>query len=318
MLETESGKITKKMNIPESGIVQIFGQHDKYIKLITAQTGSSISYLGGELTITGGEEAVNQTIAVLSCILELSFERNISQDDIQSTLRMVLNGEVDEIKEVSSARIKVSGSLKYVSPKSKAQKLYFEAIKDNDMIFASGPAGTGKTFIAVAMAVSYYLQKKVQKIVLTRPAVEAGEKLGFLPGDLADKINPYLRPLYDALNACLERELTDKLLERGVIEVAPLAFMRGRTLSNAFVILDEAQNTTSSQMKMFLTRLGFNSKAIITGDPTQTDLTDGITSGLVDAIVRLKSVEGISIVQLSDKDVIRHPLVARIIKAYEG
>jgi phosphate starvation-inducible PhoH-like protein len=248
--------------------------------------------------------------------LELSFSRNLNRDDITGALRMVKNGEGEHLREVMSDKIKVSGVVKYVSPRSRTQKDYVSAISDNDMVFAYGPAGTGKTFLAVAMAVHYYLQKKAQKIILTRPAVEAGEKLGFLPGDLADKINPYLRPLYDALYAMLDPELVDKLLERGVIEIAPLAFMRGRTLSNAFVILDEAQNTTKAQMKMFLTRLGFGSKAIITGDTTQIDLPSDIESGLNDAIIRLTGIKGISFIQLTDKDVVRHPLVTKIINAY--
>ncbi len=274
--------------------------------------------MGGELTVSGAGDDVHNTMDILHYLLELSHERPISSDDVQTALRMAQSGEASSIKEMSKERIKVAGGIKYVSPKSRTQKAYLNAIKDSDMVFAYGPAGTGKTFLAVAMAVHYYLEKKVQRIILTRPAVEAGEKLGFLPGDLADKINPYLRPLHDALHAMLDSELIMKLMERGVIEVAPLAFMRGRTLSGAFIILDEAQNTTTAQMKMFLTRLGFGSKAVITGDTTQVDLPREQDSGLTNAIRTLRGVKEIGFVELSEKDVVRHPLVTKIIGAYEA
>ena len=313
MSETE---YSKRVRLPEMAIVKIFGEQDKFIKQITTELETSVAYVGGELTVSGSEAAVRNTIDILNYLLEISFERDITKEDIQSAVKMVLNDETEHIREVMNDKIKVSGNVKYVSPKSRTQKEYLNAIKENDMVFAYGPAGTGKTFLAVAMAVNYYLNKRAQKIILTRPAVEAGEKLGFLPGDLADKINPYLRPLYDALYAMMDAELVSKLLERGVIEVAPLAFMRGRTLSNAFVILDEAQNTTKAQMKMFLTRLGFSSKAVITGDTTQVDLPGDVESGLTDAITRLKDIKGISFIHLTDKDVVRHPLVTKIINAY--
>ena len=273
--------------------------------------------MGGELTLSGREKDVLKTIEILRSLLELSRENKLSAEDIQTALRMARNGQILNIKETLKERIKVAGSIKYVSPKSYTQIMYMSAMKESDMVFAYGPAGTGKTFLAVAMAVHYYLEKKVNRIVLTRPAVEAGEKLGFLPGDIADKINPYLRPLHDALHLMLDGELIMKLAERGIIEVVPLAFMRGRTLSNAFIILDEAQNTTVAQMKMFLTRLGFNSKTVITGDITQIDLPKEQDSGLTDAMRILREVKDIAFIKLSEKDVVRHPLVIKIISAYE-
>lgn len=318
MLETgNNNTYCKKVRIPELAVAKIFGEQDKHIKSIIGELSVMIAYVGGELTVTGEEDNVRKTIEILNYLLELSFERDIISEDVRSAVRMAQSGDIDGLREVSGDRIKVAGVVKYVTPKSRTQRDYFNAMRDNDMIFAYGPAGTGKTYMAVAMAVNLYLSKKINKIILTRPAVEAGEKLGFLPGDLADKINPYLRPLHDALNAMMDHESVIRLMERGVIEVAPLAFMRGRTLSNAFVILDEAQNTTMAQMKMFLTRLGFGSKAVITGDTTQIDLPHESDSGLMDAIRRLKGVEGIGFVQLSEKDVVRHPLVTRIISAYE-
>jgi phosphate starvation-inducible PhoH-like protein len=213
--------------------------------------------------------------------------------------------------------VKISGRKYSIVPKTVRQKEYIEAIRSNDMVFGVGPAGTGKTYLAMAMAVAALMNKEVKRVVLCRPAVEAGEKLGFLPGDMAEKVNLYLRPLYDALHDMVDPEKAKEMVERGIVEVAPLAFMRGRTLSNAFVILDEAQNTTAVQMKMFLTRLGFNSKAVVTGDVTQIDLPRGITSGLVDALSKLKDVEGLGSVYFSEEDVIRHPLVSRIVAAYK-
>jgi len=310
--------VLRKLSVPEADIIAIFGEQDKYIRLITTGLNTQAAYVGGELTLSGSEKNVSNTIEILCYLLELSRERRISSDDVQTALRMAQNGDVSSIKEVAKERIKVAGAIKYVSPKSRTQKAYLNAIKDRDMVFAYGPAGTGKTFLAVAMAVHYYLEKKINRIILTRPAVEAGEKLGFLPGDLANKINPYLRPLHDALYAMLDSELIMKLMERGIIEVAPLAFMRGRTLSDAFIILDEAQNTTIAQMKMFLTRLGFASKAVITGDITQIDLPKEQDSGLINAIKALSKVKEIAFIRLSEEDVVRHPLVTKIIYAYES
>jgi phosphate starvation-inducible PhoH-like protein len=212
----------------------------------------------------------------------------------------------------------VSARHRVIAPKGVAQKRYLEVIRDHDVVFGIGPAGTGKTYLAMAMAVSALMQRKVKRIILTRPAVEAGEKLGFLPGDLAEKVNPYLRPLYDAMHDMMDLDKAQALIQRGSIEVAPLAFMRGRTLNDSFVILDEAQNTTAEQMKMFLTRLGYESKAVITGDVTQVDLPEGRKSGLSDAIHLLSGVEGIAFVNFTDVDVVRHPLVAKIVRAYDA
>ncbi len=308
---------TKRFRMPEASIPQVFGHKDRFLKMITKAMGTSVSFVGGELTVTGDEASVQGTVDVLQYLLEVAIEREVISDDVNTAVRMSINGDIAFAEELSKDRVKVAGGLKIVSPKSRVQKDYINAIRDKDMVFAYGPAGTGKTFLAVAMAVNYYLEKKINKIILTRPAVEAGEKLGFLPGDLAEKINPYLRPLHDALQAMLDPELVVKLMEKGVIEVAPLAFMRGRTLSNAFVILDEAQNTTISQMKMFLTRLGFGSKAVITGDTTQVDLPSKSDSGLDHAIKTLKYLDEIGFIHLSERDVVRHPLVSKIIRAYE-
>lgn len=318
MSELDIKEAKRKFRLPESSAAEVLGEHDKHLKIITQTLNTTASYIGGELTIVGEETAVKKAVDVLTLLLDISLERPVVVADVHNSIRMAESDEISMAKEITRERIKVSGTTKSISPKTKLQKEYITAIKNKDMVFAYGPAGTGKTFLAVAMAVNMYLEKKIHRIILTRPAVEAGEKLGFLPGDLAEKINPYLRPLYDALNTMLDPELVAKLIERGVIEVAPLAFMRGRTLSGAFIILDEAQNTTVSQMKMFLTRLGFGSKAIITGDTTQVDLPVKGDSGLMHAIGRLKDLKEIGIVALTDKDVVRHPLVTKIIKAYEN
>ena len=314
----KSKKVIRKIAIPESDITAVFGEQDKYIRQITGELDIEAAYIGGELTLSGKERDVLNTIEILRSLLELSRENKISADDVRTALRMAQNEQASIIKDLFKERIRVSGGIKYVSPKSRTQKAYLKAIKESDMVFSYGPAGTGKTFLAVAMAVHYYLEKKVHRIILTRPAVEAGERLGFLPGDIADKINPYLRPLHDALHTMLDSELIMKLAERGIIEVVPLAFMRGRTLSDAFIILDEAQNTTAAQMKMFLTRLGFNSKAVITGDITQIDLPKEQGSGLTDAIKTLRGVKEIAFIKLSEEDVVRHPLVIKIINAYKS
>ncbi|MDR2884286.1 MAG: PhoH family protein [Deferribacteraceae bacterium] len=316
-MSDKNSKTTKKLNVSEEAISKICGTQDKYLKLIKSGLNTDISYVGGELTVSGNQYEVFSTIELFNYLVNLVLNRDITADDIHTALRLAQNGEMSSAGDMATERVKVAGGMKYVSPKSRTQRAYLNAIREHDMVFAYGPAGTGKTFLAVAMAVHYYLEKRVQRIILTRPAVEAGEKLGFLPGDLADKINPYLRPLHDALHAMLDGELIAKLMERGVIEVAPLAFMRGRTLSGAFVILDEAQNTTAAQMKMFLTRLGFGSKAVITGDTTQVDLPKDQDSGLTNALNTLKGLSEIGFIELSEKDVVRHPLVTKIIRAYE-
>jgi phosphate starvation-inducible PhoH-like protein len=238
-------------------------------------------------------------------------------NDIDYAIRMVSDDRNVNLEDIFLDAVYISSKKKVVTPKSVAQKRYIDAIRSRDLVIGIGPAGTGKTYLAMAMAVAFLMKQEVERIVLTRPAVEAGEKLGFLPGDIAEKVNPYLRPLYDALHDMMDFERVSKLVERGVIEVAPLAFMRGRTLNNSYVILDEAQNTGSEQMKMFLTRLGFHSKAVITGDITQVDLPDTKVSGLIEVQSILKGIEGIEFVYFSEKDVVRHPLVQDIIKAYD-
>lgn len=238
-------------------------------------------------------------------------------EDIRFAVTAIAEGEAISLKELFTTNIPVSSKRRFIIPKTENQKRYLDSIREYDIVFGIGPAGTGKTYLAMAMAVNALLKKQISRIVLARPAIEAGEKLGFLPGDIQEKVNPYLRPLYDALYDMMEAEKALKLIERGVIEIAPLAFMRGRTLNDAFVILDEAQNTTAEQMKMFLTRLGFNSKAVITGDVTQIDLPTGRPSGLVEVIRILDGIDGITFVNFSERDVVRHRLVQAIIKAYE-
>jgi phosphate starvation-inducible PhoH-like protein len=243
---------------------------------------------------------------------------NLNPEDIRYALRSTTSeGEYTSVKDLFLNNIPVSSKKRFIIPKTETQKLYIDAIKNFDIVIGIGPAGTGKTYLAMAMAINAFLKKQVSRIVLARPAVEAGEKLGFLPGDIYEKFNPYLRPLYDALLDMMEAEKAGKLVERGIIEIAPLAFMRGRTLNDSFVILDEAQNTTSEQMKMYLTRLGFNSKTVITGDITQIDLPSGKTSGLIEAERILNDIEGIKFIYFSEKDVVRHKLVQEIVKAYE-
>jgi phosphate starvation-inducible PhoH-like protein len=244
--------------------------------------------------------------------------KTLTTQDIRAALRLAEADEKETFQQYFSEVIEVSSKKRSVRPKSLGQKRYIDAIRQHDMVFGIGPAGTGKTYLAMAMAVSSLLRKQISRIILTRPAVEAGERLGFLPGTLYEKINPYLRPLYDALYDMMESERVSRLLEMGTIEIAPLAFMRGRTLNDSFIILDEAQNTTSEQMKMFLTRLGFSSKAVITGDITQVDLPSGKVSGLIEIQSILREVEGIQFVYLTEEDVIRHELVQRVIRAYES
>ena len=242
---------------------------------------------------------------------------NLSPEDIRYALRSIASDEQISIKDLFLNNIPISSKKRFIIPKTETQRLYIESIRNFDIVIGIGPAGTGKTYLAMAMAVNAFLKKQISRIVLARPAVEAGEKLGFLPGDMFEKVNPYLRPLYDALHDMMDFEDASRLLQKGVIEVAPLAFMRGRTLNDSFVILDEAQNATTEQMKMFLTRLGFSSKAVITGDVTQTDLPEGKASGLIEAREILDGIGGIRFVTFSREDVVRHPLVQEIIDAYE-
>ncbi len=300
------------------GIEPLFGTRDENIRLLESALNISTHLLEDSLEIEGEAEPVRRAEAILEDYVALVQQgQAFTNGDMKSYLRVACeNPEVSLRALVSSGRQRNFGK-KALAPRSINQMRYVEAIERNDMVFAIGPAGTGKTYLAVAMAVSALLSKRVGRIILARPAVEAGERLGFLPGTLQEKIDPYLRPLYDALFDMLEVEKVEKYLEKGVIEVAPLAFMRGRSLNESFIILDEAQNSTPEQMKMFLTRLGFGSKAVITGDVTQIDLPAGKRSGLLQAIEVIAGVEGVSFIYLDERDVVRHALVQRIIKAYE-
>jgi phosphate starvation-inducible PhoH-like protein len=258
---------------------------------------------------------VERTVSQLSSLLREGYR--VSNGDVKTAAQLVAQDESVELRDYLLKGTAKAVGRRQVAPKSLNQRRYIEAIEEHDIVFGVGPAGTGKTYLAMAQAVSFLLAKKVSRIILARPAVEAGEKLGFLPGDLQEKVNPYLRPLYDALYDMMDVERVERLLERGTVEIAPLAFMRGRTLNDSFVILDEAQNTTSEQMKMFLTRLGFGSKAVVTGDITQIDLPVGRTSGLIEALKIVSGVEGIAFVYFDERDVVRHRLVQQIVKAYE-
>src|SRR6266446_3493093 len=300
------------------GIESLFGTRDENIRLIESGLGVSTNLLDSFIEIQGEEPNVSRAERILEDYAALVREGHIfTNGDLNSYLRVVTeDAEVSLRGLVSSGRQRNFGK-KVLAPKTVNQRRYLEAIERNDLVFGVGPAGTGKTYLAVAMGISALIAKKVSRIILTRPAVEAGERLGFLPGTLQEKVDPYLRPLYDALYDMLEAEKVEKYLERNTIEVAPIAFMRGRTLSDSFIILDEAQNSTSEQMKMVLTRQGFNSKMVVNGDITQIDLPGGKRSGLLDAIDVLKGVEGISFIHFDERDVVRHSLVQRIVKAYE-
>lgn len=301
-----------------SVLPDLFGRHDEHLKVVERVLGVSVQPKGNEVVVAGDPLQVELAVKVLEGLfLVLRKGIPITSNDVASALRIVCSDRNADVATVFQDVVFKSSGGRIVTPKSVAQKRYLDAIRDTDIVFGVGPAGTGKTFLAMVMAVSFLMRKDVKRIILTRPAVEAGEKLGFLPGDMAEKVNPYLRPLYDALYAMLEYEQVAKLMERGTIEVAPLAFMRGRTLNDSFVVLDEAQNTTSEQMKMFLTRIGFSSKAVITGDITQTDLPSGRVSGLNEALSILTGIDGIRFCHFTEIDVVRHPIVQEIIKAYE-
>ena len=296
---------------------ELFGNFDENIKLIEDTLKIDVILREGNIVLMGEEKNVNQALKLMTELHQsVSNGKNLDKQSISYSLSLLLEGSEERIKELEDT-IVLTQKGKAVQPKTLGQKEYINLIKNNDITFGIGPAGTGKTYLAVAMAVKAFKRDEVSRIILTRPAVEAGENLGFLPGDLKDKVDPYLRPLYDALFDMLGADKFNKYLERGLIEVAPLAFMRGRTLDNAFIILDEAQNTTREQMKMFLTRLGFGSKAVVTGDLTQTDLPDNKKSGLLHARDVLKGVEGIGSIKLTERDVVRHALVQRIIVAYD-
>ncbi len=298
--------------------VSLFGSFDENIRMIEREFSVSIVSRGADLKVMGEAENVDKAQrAIHSLLVYINRGEALTEQNIRYVLSLVNEGNEDKLSAMTTDSICITAKGRPVKPKTLGQKKYTQAIADHTITFGVGPAGTGKTYLAVAMAVTAFRAKEVNRIILTRPAVEAGEKLGFLPGDLQSKVDPYLRPLYDALFDMLGAENFQRYQERGAIEVAPLAYMRGRTLDDSFIILDEAQNTTPEQMKMFLTRLGFNSKMVITGDITQIDLPDGKRSGLVTVMRILRNVEDIDIVKFSQKDVVRHRLVQDIIKAYE-
>jgi len=297
----------------------LFGQQNRHLKQIERLTGVRASSKGTTAVLEGAADMVTRATRMLeelSGLLEKGFD--LRPTDIEYAERILRMDESAKLTEIFLDTVTVSARNKAISPKTLAQKAYLDAMRSNDVVFGIGPAGTGKTYLAMAMAVALLKKKEISRIVLVRPAVEAGEKLGFLPGDITEKVNPYLRPLYDALYDLMDFDRGQALIDHGVIEVAPLAFMRGRTLNDAFVILDEAQNTTKEQMKMFLTRLGFGSRAVITGDVTQIDLPNDRISGLVQARDVLKNVDGVNFVRFTDVDVVRHPIVQAIVRAYDA
>lgn len=297
---------------------RLLGTFDENLNIVTHELGVQASVDGVLLKLSGDEENVTLAARVLEGILKLiRAGETVDKSRIVYCIELAREGNLEGIEQVMSGVVAITSRGKQIKCKTVGQKKYVDAIKKNTVVFGVGPAGTGKTYLAVCLAVSAFKGKQVEKIILTRPAVEAGEKLGFLPGDLQTKVDPYLRPLYDALQEMFGMETYLKLMEKGSIEIAPLAYMRGRTLSNAFIILDEAQNTTCEQMKMFLTRMGDGSKMVITGDVTQIDLPEGKKSGLKQAVSILKNIDGIETVTLTAKDVVRHPLVMQIVRAYE-
>lgn len=312
-------RIEQKVVIEDhEAAAEIFGKQDENLNMIEQSLGIRVVARGEELTLMGAPEQVAQGEEVFSQLFEYYKSGNhIGRHEINYVLRSVKAGVKQALTNLAKDVVLVTARGKQVKPKTLGQKDYIQNIRKNDIVFAIGPAGSGKTYLAVAMAVNALRRKEVNRLILTRPAVEAGEKLGFLPGDLQEKIDPYLRPLYDSLYDILGLDHTQKYLERNIIEIAPLAYMRGRTLEDAFIILDEAQNTTPEQMKMFLTRMGFGSKTVITGDITQIDLPKGTSSGLVDAKRVLEGVKGIAFQWMTGADIVRHPLVMEIIRAYE-
>ncbi|MCY3025485.1 PhoH family protein [Aerococcus urinae] len=310
---------TKTIQLKDPAIaLTLYGIHDRHLRLIEESYTLQINARGDKLELIGASDTV-ETVAEIIQSLEVLINKGktIGERDIITAIKMANNDQLDTFIDLYDQAIGKSYDGKIIQPKTFGQKQYIDAIKANPLTFGIGPAGTGKTFLAVVMAVSALKKGQVKRIILTRPAVEAGESLGFLPGDLKEKVDPYLRPIYDALYTIYGADHTERLLERGVIEIAPLAYMRGRTLDDAFVILDEAQNTTKAQMKMFLTRLGFGSKMIVNGDKTQIDLPRGIKSGLTDAENIIKGVDNIRFVYFDTDDVVRHPVVSAIIKAYD-
>ena len=315
----------KRLVLPQAGIETLYGARDANLKHVESLFKVAIRTQGDELIVTGDagdEQKVVKLFEQLTGLLEEGY--SLVNGDVKTAAQLVSQNATVDLRDYFARGGPAQGgqagqvTKRRVNPKSVNQRRYLDAIEKFDIVFGVGPAGTGKTYLAMAQAVQYLLSKRVSRVILARPAVEAGEKLGFLPGDLQEKVNPYLRPLYDALYDMMDTEKATRLVERGTIEVAPIAFMRGRTLNDAFVILDEAQNTTSEQMKMFLTRLGFGSKAVVTGDITQIDLPNPKASGLVQALRIVKNVEGIGFIHFDDTDVVRHKLVQQIVKAYDA
>ena len=311
---------TYRVELDDTSLVQtLAGAHNEHLKLLERRTGAKISNRGTTFTVTGEEpsaQLAEKVIRELYGLLRAGYP--LYPEDVEQAAKVLASRRDVSLRDIFLDTVYISARNRVVAPKGLGQKRYIDAIRTHDITFGIGPAGTGKTYLAMAMAVAALSERRVKRIVLCRPAVEAGERLGFLPGDIAEKVNPYLRPLYDALNDMMDLEKAQALIEKGTVEVAPLAFMRGRTLNDSFVILDEAQNTTPEQMKMFLTRLGFGSRAVITGDITQVDLPSGRTSGLADAREVLANVEGIAFCQFSEVDVVRHPLVQQVVLAYEA
>lgn len=311
-------EVESLINIPVEHCSNIFGQFDEYAKVIEKTLKVTIIVRDSSVKVIGAEAAVQRASGVLNYLYELSKRGNqITRQNVDYSIAQSFEEKADSLIEIDSDTVCRTIAGRPIKPKTFGQKEYVDAIRDKMIVFGVGPAGTGKTYLAMAMAINAFKNNEVNKIILTRPAIEAGEKLGFLPGDLQSKVDPYLRPLYDALFQIMGAESFNANMEKGLIEVAPLAYMRGRTLDNAFIILDEAQNTTPAQMKMFLTRIGFGSKAVITGDATQKDLAPGAKSGLDVALRVLKNIEDIGICELTSKDVVRHPLVQRIVQAYD-
>lgn len=314
----EKTVITKIRLSENIDLPAFYGSHDANLRLMEELFDVRVVARGDELSVEGNAEAVEKIENLIADINEMTEGGfSLKQEDVAFAINSVKREPKVSVKKVFLDTIPVSSKKRFITPRSANQRKYVEAIRRNDIVIGIGPAGTGKTYLAMAMAVSALVKKEVSRIVLARPAVEAGEKLGFLPGDIFEKVHPYLRPLYDALFDMMEFDKANRLIERGTIEIAPLAFMRGRTLNDSFVILDEAQNATSEQMKMFLTRLGFNSKAVVTGDITQVDLPRERVSGLIEIQEILSSVKGIKFVYFSERDVVRHKLVQQIVKAYE-
>ena len=311
-------EFTVKLSVPAEHIRNVFGEYDAYVRKIEKELSVTIVNRDEGIKITGAEENVNQARSVMQNLITLSERGNtIQAQNVDYTLEMSYEQKEDALVEIDKETICHTVAGKPIKPKTLGQKQYVDAIRENMITFGLGPAGTGKTYLAMAMAITAFKNDEVGRIILTRPAIEAGEKLGFLPGDLQSKVDPYLRPLYDALYQIMGAESFSKNMEKGLIEVAPLAYMRGRTLDNAYIILDEAQNTTPAQMKMFLTRIGFGSKVIVTGDASQKDLSPGTASGLDVALKVLGKVDEIAFCKLTSRDVVRHPLVQKIVKAYE-